>query len=110
MRTCCASSGTNFSRCRLSGLWNCRLVVTGWLIALSRRLETVGDRIAPVAAEGATRDLHTRRRLPALVFGEIEHAPDAVDHRLRMPARDDIGDRHFLFDQAIEHVVEFDIR
>ena len=39
------------------------------------RLEAVGDRIAPVAAEVAARDLHARRRLAALVLGDVEHAP-----------------------------------
>ena len=40
--------------------------------------EAVDDRIAPVAAEILQRHLHARRRLPALVFGEIEHAVDAA--------------------------------
>src|SRR6185369_71567 len=43
---------------------------------LPRRLEAVGDRIAPIAAEGAAGDLHARRRLAPLVFGEVQHAPD----------------------------------
>src|SRR6185436_12138347 len=38
--------------------------------------EAVHDRIAPVAAKILQRHLDAGRRLPALVFGEVEHAFD----------------------------------
>src|SRR5688572_5869249 len=44
------------------------------LIALQLLAEFVGDGVAPVAAEILGGDLDARRRLPPLVFGEIEHA------------------------------------
>ena len=45
--------------------------------ALSPVTEPVGDRIAAVAAEILLGDLHARRRLPALVFGDVEQMLDA---------------------------------
>src|SRR5262249_6896434 len=41
--------------------------------------EAVDDRIAAVAAEILERDLDAGRRLPALVFGKVEHALDPHD-------------------------------
>ncbi len=72
----------------------------------ARILERVGDGIAAVAAEGAARDLDPGRRLAALVFGAVEHAPDVAHHRLVMAARDDLGHRHLALDQALQDVVE----
>ncbi len=48
--------------------------------------EAVGDRIAAVAAEILQRHLDARRRLPALVFGDVEHALDAHHGRRSKPA------------------------
>src|SRR5690242_20063629 len=38
---------------------------------LARIAKPVGDRIAAVAAKVLARDLHTGRRLPPLVFGDV---------------------------------------
>src|SRR5215472_2988488 len=70
------------------------------------RPEQIGDRIAPVAAEGAARYLDAGRRLAALIFGAVEHAPDLAHHRLVMAARDDLLHRHFMLDEAFQDVVE----
>ncbi len=72
--------------------------------------EFVGDGIAAVAAEILGGDLHARRRLPALILGEIEHALDLLHHLRRMPARDDLGAAASpcstrQFENVVEHVV-----
>ena len=71
---------------------------------LSRK--AIGDRIAPVAAEIAPGDLDARRRLPPLVFGDIEHVLDALHQRFRMAALHDFGDRQFLFHQARQNIIQ----
>ena len=64
--------------------------------------ERVGDGIAAVAAEGAARDLHAGRGLAALVFGEVEHAPDPP-HRGRVMALATISSTpQLLLDQAFQ--------
>ena len=71
--------------------------------------EAVDDRIAAVAAEILRADLDARRRLAALVFGEIEQALDPA-HRLRVVARGDrSGNSHLLLDEAVQDVVEHGI-
>src|SRR6185437_9146947 len=72
--------------------------------------EAVRDWIAPVAAEGAARDLYARRGLAALVFGAVEHTPDAPHRGFVMAARHDLVHRHFVLDKTFENVVEFVIR
>ena len=41
----------------------------------------MGDRVAPVAPEIAVADLDARRRLPPLVFGQMQQPLDARDQR-----------------------------
>ncbi len=48
--------------------------------------EAIGDRVAAVTAEILDRDLYPRRRLAALVFGDIEKMLDAVYECRRMTA------------------------
>ena len=69
--------------------------------------EAVGDRIAAVAAEVLQRHLHARRRLPALVFGDVEQALDlhAPSSRSK-PAATIAGDRLLALDQPLEDGVE----
>ncbi len=63
--------------------------------------EAVDDRIAPVAAEILRADLDPRRRLAALVLGEIEELFDPL-HRLRViTLGNDVGDPHLLLDQPV---------
>ena len=81
------------------------------LVGLGQRLagvaEAVGDRIAAVAAEIPRRDLHARRRLPALVFGEVEQPLDPRHHLGRSkPAATIVGERLLALDQALQDVVE----
>src|SRR3954465_1454420 len=64
--------------------------------------EAVHDRITPGAAENLYRPLDAGRRLPALVFGEVEHAFD-LRHGLAVKAiRDDLRDRLLALDQSLE--------
>jgi hypothetical protein len=69
--------------------------------------ESVHDRIAPVAAEILQCHLDAGRRLPALVFGEVEHAFD-LRHGLAVEAiRDDLRDRLLALDQSLEDGIEY---
>ena len=68
--------------------------------------EAVGDRIAAVAAEGAAGDLDAGRRLAALVFGQIEHAPDPAHRGLVIALGDDLLHRHLAFHQAFQDRIQ----
>ena len=61
--------------------------------------KAVGDRIAPVAAEILQCHFDTRGRLPALVFGEVDHTVDPQDGFSIKPGGDDLGDRLFTLDR-----------
>src|SRR5258706_11129000 len=73
---------------------------------IPRIAERVGDGIAPVAAEIARADLHTGRRLPALVFADIEKLFDALHGRGVVALGAGILERHLVLDQAFEDAVE----
>src|SRR2546423_686917 len=62
----------------------------------------VGDRHAPVAAEGLAGDLDARRALAALVLGEVDQADDAVDVGLGEAARDQLLAAEVLLDVALD--------
>jgi hypothetical protein len=66
----------------------------------------VGNRIAAVAAEIAGRDLHAGRRLPPLVFGNVEQMFDPVNEVAVVAALFDIAGPPFPFDQAFQNVIE----
>ena len=72
--------------------------------------EAIDDRITAVAAEIAERYLHAGRGLPALVFGEIEHALDP-QHGIAIDALcDDVGNRPFMLDEFFQNPVEQFVR
>src|SRR6476660_8261970 len=66
----------------------------------------VGDWIAAVAAEVAQRDLDPGRRLTPLVLGHVEHALDPQNRVAVIALGNDIGDRLFAFDQALQDGIE----
>ena len=72
--------------------------------------KTVRNRIAPVAAEIPERHLDARRRLPPLVFGDIEHALDLHHGVAIEPGRDDGGNRLLALDQPLQDLVENVVR
>ena len=69
--------------------------------------EAVRDRDAAVAAEGLLVHLDAGRRLPALVFGEVDEARDALRHleRREAPAGDLLG-REVVLDVGLEQRIE----
>ena len=68
--------------------------------------EPVGDRIPAVSAKILAGDLDARRRLAALVFGDVEKMLDAVHGGHVMAAGDDLLDAQLMLDKAFEDVVE----
>ena len=68
--------------------------------------EPVRDRVAAIAPEAAAADLHAGRRLPAFVFGGVQHLLDAHHDRARRNGRRDLVDRLLLLDEARENRVE----
>src|SRR5690349_14345209 len=75
----------------------CAFVTSEWrsarvLVCRSVLSEPVGDRVAPVAPEALSRDLHTGGRLAALVLGEVEQPLHARDGGTWETARHDLGD------------------
>src|SRR5208283_5020469 len=103
----CASLLESLARSGLPTRRDRRVRRLGWQAGVA---EAVDDRVAPVAAEILWPDLDARRRLPALVFGEIEELFDSA-HRVRVVAlRDDVGDPHLLLDQTVENAVKNGVR
>ena len=70
----------------------------------------IGDRIAPVAPEGATAHPHAGRRLAALVFGTLHHIEHARDHRAIETALADLLDRQVVLDERLEDRIEHLVR
>src|SRR5437867_2053142 len=80
------------------------------LVGRGKRLaivaEAVGDGIAAVAAKVLFRHLDARRRLPALVFGNVELPVDPRHHFGREAGCDDRGQRLLALDQPLENSVQ----
>ena len=66
----------------------------------------VDDRHAPVAAEGAGRDLHTWRILPALVFAPVDERDDARHDIRPVASRDELLGPEVLLDVTPQDGVE----
>ena len=64
--------------------------------------KAIGDRIAPVPAEILQRHLDARGRLPALVFGKMDHAVDPQNGVSIETSGDDISDRLFAFNESLK--------
>src|SRR5712671_3373118 len=93
----------SFGLARRAGLEQGAVRFRQWRAAVA---EAIDDRIAAVAAEIPQRHLDAGRRLPPLVFGEIEQAPD-LEHDVAVEARgDDGGDRLLALDQPFQDLVE----
>ena len=71
---------------------------------------TRGDRIAPVAAERATRHAHARRRLAALVFVALHEIEHAHHGRAVEAARADLIHRQIVLDEGLENRIEHFVR
>src|SRR5580658_6454211 len=67
---------------------------------------TIGDRIAPIATEGARAYAYPRRRLTALVFGPLDHVEHARDHGAIETTLADLLDRKVLLDECLQDRVE----
>src|SRR5688572_18729886 len=73
----------------------------------------VGDRIAAAEAERLLGNLDARCRLPALVFGDVEHPLDLLDEckvETALRAPDDLGYPQLFLDQPLEDLVEDRVR
>ena len=68
--------------------------------------ERIGDRIAPVAAEIAAADLHPRRRLAALIFGNIQQMLHPLDRGGIIAPRHRILEAAFPLHQAFQDAVQ----
>src|SRR6185312_204375 len=85
VRTCHPDAWT------VSGLPSCLLLA-----------EAIHDGQAPVAAEGARRDLHADGTLPALVLVAVHHADDPADRVLLEAQGHQLGDAAVLLDVGLE--------
>ena len=74
------------------------------------RFVAAGDRIAPIAAEGAAAHAHARRRLAALVFVALDQIQDAPHRGSIEAARGDLIDRQILLDEGLENGIENFVR
>src|SRR5688500_8915527 len=72
--------------------------------------EPVRDRIAPIAAEAAARDLDARRRLPALVLGGVEQTLDAGDGLTREAPGHQAVHTLFALNETVQDRVELLVR
>src|SRR3974390_86137 len=77
---------------------------------LPRIAESVGDRITSIASEIPCADLHTRRRLAALVFRNIEEMFHPLHRRRIISLRTNLRERHLFFYEAFEDAVEGFVR
>src|SRR5204863_2591157 len=70
----------------------------------------VGDRQAAIPPESLRRDLHTGRRLAALVLRAVDHRDDAVHERSVEALGDELLRRAVLFHVALDDRIELLVR
>src|SRR5262245_48324757 len=68
--------------------------------------KTIGDGVPAIATEASTRCLDTRRGLPPLVLGGVEHVLRAAHHVSRIAFSRNVPDAALLFDQSVQHRVK----
>src|SRR5881628_3824836 len=75
----------------------------------SLRAELRSDGVAPIAPEAAVGDADADRRLPALVFVDLDQARHALHIRRRITGRDDLVDAlvllHVALQDGVQHLV-----